>query len=55
MPSLCTRVPAGHVTVVVVVVEVSLRGGEEENITQPDSNVDARINTLSFLLMTLLI
>jgi hypothetical protein len=36
--------------VVVVVVVVSFRGGEEdEKEIQPDSNVDAKSNTLSFL------
>lgn len=36
--------------VVVVVVVVSFCGGEEdEKGKQPDSNVDAKINTLSFL------
>jgi hypothetical protein len=35
---------------VVVVVVVSLRGGEEKT-KQPDSNVDAKIITLSFFII----
>jgi hypothetical protein len=38
--------------VVVVVVVVSFRGGEEEeNTKQPDSNVDAKMSTLSFFII----
>jgi hypothetical protein len=37
---------------VVVVVVVSFRGGEEKGKTkQPDSNVDAKIITLSFFII----